>query len=93
MGEKRNVYRVLVGKLEGKRPLVRSRYISFHTFIHSLKFHKILTRLIQPVDVEIVKKEKYKLILLIKTSNCLKKQIYSKQSLLKVVGETLTILR
>ena len=25
MGEERGVYRVLVGKLEGKRPLVRSR--------------------------------------------------------------------
>jgi hypothetical protein len=35
-----------------------------------LKFHKILTRLRQPVDIEIVKKEKHKLILLIKTNNC-----------------------
>jgi len=26
MGERRNVYRVLVGKLEGKRPLGRPRY-------------------------------------------------------------------
>jgi hypothetical protein len=25
MGEKRNVYRILVGKLEGKRPLGRTR--------------------------------------------------------------------
>jgi hypothetical protein len=28
-----------------------------HSFIHSLKFYKILTRSIQPVDVEIVTKE------------------------------------
>jgi hypothetical protein len=26
MGEKRNVYRLLVGKLEGKRPLGRPRF-------------------------------------------------------------------
>jgi hypothetical protein len=27
MGEKRNTYRLLVGKPEGKRPLERSRYM------------------------------------------------------------------
>jgi hypothetical protein len=37
-----------------------------YSFIHLLKFHKILTRLRQPVDIEIVKKENHKLILLIK---------------------------
>jgi hypothetical protein len=30
------------------------------TFIHLLKFHRILTRLRQPVDIEIVKKKESK---------------------------------
>jgi hypothetical protein len=33
MGEKRNVYRLLVGKPEGKRPLGRPR----HTWINNIK--------------------------------------------------------
>jgi hypothetical protein len=33
MGEKRNVYRLLVGKPEGKRPLGRPR----HRWIHNIK--------------------------------------------------------
>jgi hypothetical protein len=33
MGEKRNVYRLLVGKPEGKRPLGRSR----HRWINNIK--------------------------------------------------------
>jgi hypothetical protein len=35
MGEKRNVYRLLVGKPEGKRPLGRLR----HRWIDNIKMH------------------------------------------------------
>jgi hypothetical protein len=35
MGEKRNVYRLLVGKPEGKRPLGRPR----HRWIDNIKMH------------------------------------------------------
>jgi hypothetical protein len=34
-GEKRNVYRLLIGKPEGKRPLVRQR----HNWVDNIKMH------------------------------------------------------
>jgi hypothetical protein len=37
MGEKRNVYRLLVGKPEGKRPLGRPR----HRLLDNIKIHLI----------------------------------------------------
>jgi hypothetical protein len=39
MGEKRNMYRLLVGKSEGKRPLGRPR----HRWIHSIKMDLLET--------------------------------------------------
>jgi hypothetical protein len=41
MGEKRNVYRLLVGKLEGKRPLERPR----HTWMDNIKMDILEIRL------------------------------------------------
>jgi hypothetical protein len=41
MGEKRNVYRLLVGKPEGKRPLGRPR----HRWIDNIKMHLLETGL------------------------------------------------
>jgi hypothetical protein len=35
MGEKRNIYKILVGKPEGKRPLGRLR----HRWVDSIKMH------------------------------------------------------
>jgi hypothetical protein len=47
-----------------------------HSFIHLLKFHKILTRLRQPVDIEIVEKKAH---LAYKKQAIVEKQIYNRQ--------------
>jgi hypothetical protein len=41
MGEKRNVYRLLVGEPEGKRPLGRTR----HGWVNNIKMDLLETRL------------------------------------------------
>jgi hypothetical protein len=54
MGEKKNVYRLLVGKPEGKRPLGRTR----HRWIYNLKMDRLETGL-SVVDWIGVAQERY----------------------------------